>query len=215
MDDRTLRQDVLDELEFEPSIDAANIGVAVAGGVVTLTGHVTSYGQKHTVERIVGQVRGVKGIAEEIEVRLPGTGGTSDDEIARRAVQSLHWSAVVPDDAVQVKVQQGWITLTGKVEWNYQKAGAVETVRNLAGVAGINDLIELVPRISGSDVQARIEAALRRNALLEARGIEVTVAGNRVVLAGNVRNWAERHLAEQAAWATPGVTAVEDQLTIS
>lgn len=215
MDDTQLRQNVLDALEFEPSIDANDIGVAVENGVVTLSGYVANYTQKLTVERVVSQVRGVKGYAEEIDVRFAGTPGTADDEIAKRAVNSLHWSTVVPDGKVQVKVQKGWVTLTGTLDWNYQKIGAMEAVRNLEGVTGISNLIELKPHVSSLDVKKQIEAALKRNAQLESNAIRVNVAGNKVTLAGNVRAWFERHVAEQAAWATPGVTTVEDKLTIS
>jgi len=214
MNDISLRQSILDELEWEPSIDAASIGVAVKDGVATLTGHVSSFPQKLTVERLVGRIKGVKGYAEEIEVRLPGTVSTNDDEIAQRAVNSLHWSAVVPDGKVQVKVQRGWVTLTGTLDWNYQKSGATEAVRNLEGVTGVSNQIDLRSHVSSIDVKKHIEAALNRNAQLEARSIHVGVTGNKVTLAGNVKAWHERRVAEQAAWATPGVTAVEDNLTI-
>jgi osmotically-inducible protein OsmY len=215
MDDLSLRQNILDELEWEPSVDAANIGVAVKNGVATLTGHVSSFPQKLTVERLVGRIKGVKGYAEEIEVRLPGTVAASDDEIAQRAVNSLRWSTVVPDGKVQVKVQNGWITLTGALDWNYQKLGASDAVRNLEGVIGVSNLIELKSRVSSIDVRKHIQDALNRSAQLEASAIHVDVSGNKVTLAGNVKAWFERGIAERAAWATPGVTAVEDRLTIS
>lgn len=215
MHDLALRQSVLDELEFEPSIDAGNIGVATSNGVVTLTGYVSSYPQKLTVERIVSHIKGVRGYAEEIEVRLAGRVGGADDEIARRAVNALRWSTMVPDDRVQVKVQRGWITLTGTLEWNYQKIGAADAVRDLEGVTGINNMIELKPRVSATDVKRHIEDALNRSAQLDAAKINVDVEGNKVTLAGNVKAWFERRVAEQAAWSTPGVTAVEDKLTIS
>lgn len=215
MDDMALKHNVEDALEFEPSIDASNIGIAVENGVVTLTGHVSSYPQKLVVERVVSHVRGVKGYAEEIEVRFPGTVGTADDEIASRAISSLKWSTVVPDGRVQVKVQKGWITLTGTLDWNYQKGGATEALRGLVGVTGISNLIELRPRVTSHDVRKAIEGALKRHANLEASSIEISVSGNRVTLAGNVRAWHERRIAEQAAYATPGVSVVDDRLTIS
>lgn len=214
MNDKTLKQDILDELDFEPSIDASDIGVAVEDGIVTLSGHVASFGQKITVERLVGRVKGVKGIAVEIDVRYPGAVGNADDEIAKRAVNVLKWSNSVPADAVQVKVQDGWLTLTGTVDWNYQKTGAADAVRDLAGVTGISNQIALRPRVSSVDVKKHIEASLKRNAELEAKSIRVNVAGNKVILEGNVNAWHERRIAEQAAWRTPGVVAVDDRLTI-
>tara|TARA_R110002020_G_scaffold32448_4_gene99831 strand:+ start:2965 stop:3612 length:648 start_codon:yes stop_codon:yes gene_type:complete len=215
MNDRTLKQDIIDELEFEPSIDATDIGVAVEGGIVTLSGHVTSFAQKGTIERLVSRIKGVKGIAEEIDVRYPGTSGTADDEIAKRVLNSLKWSSVVPADKVQVKVQDGWVTLSGTLDWNYQKTGAADAVRNLHGVIGITNQIELRPRVSSIDVKKHIEDSLKRNAELEARSIRVNVAGNKVTLEGNVKAWHERRIAEQAAWSTPGVTTVDDRLTIA
>ncbi|KQX38167.1 ornithine aminotransferase [Devosia sp. Root436] len=215
MSDKTLKQDILDELDFEPSIDAADIGVAVEDGIVTLTGHVTTFGQKITVEKLVARVKGVKGIAVEIDVRYPGTAGNSDDEIAKRAVNMLKWSNSVPADKVQVKVQDGWVTLTGTVDWNYQKTGAADAVRDLAGVIGISNQIALRPRVSSIDVKKHIEDSLKRNAELEAKSIRVNVAGNKVILEGNVKAWYERRIAEQAAWAIPGVTMVDDRLTIA
>lgn len=215
MHDMTLRQDILDELEFEPSIDASNIGVTVTDSIVTLSGHVGSYAQKAIVEDVVGRVKGIRGIAEEIEVRLPGAVGTSDDEIVSRALNTLTWSTLIPAGKVQVKVEKGWLTLTGTLEWSYQKTGAADAVRHLAGVVGVSNLIELRPRLSPVDVKHKIEGALRRSAAIEADAIQVKVAGNRVTLEGNVRAWHERRVAEQAAWSTPGVTAVEDHLTVS
>lgn len=215
MNDRTLRQDIIDELDFEPSIDSSNIGVAVEDGIATLSGHVASYAQKTTVESVISRVKGVKGIAEEIEVRYPGEVGTSDDEIAKRAVSLIKWSSVVPADKVQVKVQKGWVTLTGTLEWSYQKVGAADVLRHLEGVTGIANMIELKPRVSKVDVKKHIEDALKRSAQVEANGIRVNVAGGKVTLEGNVKAWHERGVAEQAAWATSGVSVVDDRLTIS
>lgn len=215
MNDRTLRQDIIDELDFVPSIDASSIGVAVEDGIVTLSGHVASYTQKTTVERVIGRVKGVKGIAEEIEVRYPGAVGTSDDEIAKRAVSLIKWSSVVPADKVQVKVQKGWVTLTGTLEWNYQKTGAADVLRHLEGVTGIGNMIELKPRVSSVDVKKHIEDALKRSAEVEAKGIRINVSGGKVTLEGSVKAWHERGVAEQAAWATSGVSVVDDRLTIS
>ncbi|SDA61844.1 BON domain-containing protein [Mesorhizobium qingshengii] len=214
MTDITLRQNILDELEFEPSIDAAHIGVAVEDGIVTLTGHVSSYWEKTTAENVVKRVKGVKGLAEEIEVRLVGLKGTADDEIARRAVDAITWNVSIPRDKVQAKVQDGWITLTGKLEWQYQKNAAAEAVRGLAGVVGVANQIEITPRASVSDIKKRIENALKRDAETEAQTIRVIVQDGKVTLEGKVRAWSERQAAERAAWSSPGVRAVEDRISI-
>lgn len=214
MTDLALRQNILDELEFEPSIDAAHIGVAVEDGIVTLTGHVSSYWEKTTAENVVKRVKGVKGLAEEIEVRLVGLKGTADDEIAKRAVDAITWNVSIPRDKVQVKVQDGWITLTGKLEWQYQKNAAAEAVRGLAGVVGVANQIEINPRASVSDIKKRIENALKRNAETEAQTIRVKVLDGKVTLEGKVRAWSERQAAERAAWSSPGVRAVEDRISI-
>lgn len=214
MTDIALRQNILDELEFEPSIDAAHIGVAVEDGIVTLTGHVSSYWEKTTAENVVKRVKGVKGLAEEIEVRLVGLKGTADDEIARRAVDAITWNVSIPRDKVQVKVQDGWITLTGKLEWQYQKNAAAEAVRGLAGVVGVANQIEIAPRASVSDIKKRIENALKRDAETEAQTIRVNVRDGKVTLEGKVRAWSERQAAERAAWSSPGVRAVEDRISI-
>jgi len=215
MQDTTLRQNILDELEFEPSIDAANIGVAVDDGIVTLTGHVSTYWEKTTAVNLVSRIKGVKGIADEIEVRPAGVHVTTDDEIAKRAVQSIEWNVSIPKDRVQVKVHQGWVTLTGQVEWQYQKIAAGDAVRGLAGVKGISNNIEVTPRPSVSDIKKRIEDALKRDAELEAQAIRVSVLDGKVTLEGKVKAWSERQTAERAAWSAPGVRAVEDRISIS
>lgn len=212
--DKTLRQNIIDELEFEPSIDAADIGVAVENGVVTLTGHVATYLEKVTAEDVVKRVRGVRAIAEEIEVRPAGANITADDEIARRALNVIKWNTTIPEDHVQVKVQKGWVTLSGSVEWQYQKNAAASTVRNLSGVTGVSNLIQIKPKLSTFDIKKRIEDALKRDAELEAQGIRVDVHDGKVTLEGHVRAWAERQAAERAAWSAPGVKAVEDRITL-
>lgn len=215
MSDSSLRQDIIDELDFEPSIDAADIGVAVEDGVATLTGHVPTYAQKITVEDVVRRVKGVKGIAQQIEVRPFGTNRTADDEIAKRALSTINWNTAIPDDAVQVKVQEGWVTLTGKVEWQYQKAAAADAVRDLAGVVGVTNRIEIASRASAFDVKKRIEDALKRNAEIEAQAIRVNVLdGGKITLDGKVHAWSERRAAERAAWSAPGVRVVDDRITI-
>ncbi len=215
MSDNALRQDIVDELEFEPSIDAADIGVAVKNGVVTLSGHVATYAEKITAESVVRRVKGVKGIAEEIEVRPTGTHRTADDEIAKRAIETIKWSTSVPEGMVQVMVEKGWITLSGEVGWWYQKTAAADAVKGLAGVTGVSNHIELKPRASAGDVRKRIEDAFRRNAEVEAQAIKVDVlADGKVRLEGKVRFWSERSAAERAAWSAPGVKWVEDRITV-
>lgn len=215
MSDSILKQDIIDELDFEPSIDAADIGVAVDGGVVTLTGHVPTYAQKVKVEDVVRNVKGVKAIAQEMEVRPFGTHKTADDEIAKRAVNTIAWHTSIPGGAVQISVQSGWIKLTGKVEWQYQKTAAEDAMRHLAGVIGVTNQIEIKPRPSTHDIKQRIENALKRNAELEAQEIKVNVLGNGAVrLEGRVHAWSERRAAERAAWSAAGVRTVEDRITI-
>ncbi|NEH45704.1 BON domain-containing protein [Rhizobium leguminosarum] len=214
MDDITLRQNILDELEFDPSIDAASIGVAVDNGIVTLTGRVSSYSEKQTAEGVVKRVKGVRGIAEEIEVKVFSAYETSDEDIARRAASLIDWNVSVPKDTVQVKVQKGWVTLTGKVEWQYQKNAAAETVRDLGGVVGLSNLIEIAPRVSAADVKKRIEDASKRDAELESQGIRVEVSGGSVTLRGKVHTWSERRAAERAAWSAPGIKTLNDQIAV-
>jgi len=215
MNDLNLRQNVLDELEFEPRVHAANIGVAVEKGVVTLTGHVTSYAEKLAAETAALRVKGVRAVAQEIEVRYPSDKKSSDDEIATRALNIIAWDATVPDGEIQVKVQNGWITLSGDVDWNYQKAAAEHAVRKLSGVVGVSNFVAVKPRVAAYNVKERIENALKRNAEVEADQIQVHVSGSKVTLNGKVQTWYERSVAERAAWAEAGVTMVDDRLTIA
>jgi osmotically-inducible protein OsmY len=212
MTDKILRQAIVDELDFEPSVDAANIGVAVDKGVVTLTGHVSSYAEKIAAERAVQRVRGVQAIAENIEVRYPGHKQTADDQIADRALSIMAWDAQIPKDAVKVKVEKGWVTLTGAVDWQFQRMAAESAVRKLSGVVGVSNLIEVKPRVAPRDVKQKILDALKRNAELEADAIRVDVINDKVVLEGKVKAWYERGIAEKAAWSAPGVKTVQDNL---
>lgn len=214
MSDKQLRQDVLDELDFEPGVNAAHIGVAAEKGVVTLSGHVSSYVEKLAAERAARRVKGVQAIAEEIEVRYPGEKKTADDEIARRALEILRWNAIVPQDSVQLKVRDGWVTLTGQLDWQYQKDAAEDELRRLSGVSGILNTITVRPRVQPVEVKRKIEDAFRRHAEVEAQRVRVSVDGGKVLLQGNVRDWHERDAAEKAAWSAPGVYAVEDRLSI-
>ncbi len=215
MDDITLRQNILDELEFEPKVDAAEIGVTARDGIITLTGHVGTYAEKDAAEKAARRVKGVRAIAQEIDVRILGPRRTDDDDIARRAVKILDWNISIPKQMVQIRVCKGVVTLTGNVEWQYQKNAAAAAVRDLAGVVGVSNLIEVVPGVSADDVKKRIENALERDAELEARAIQVDVSGGKVTLKGKVRTWSERRAAERAAWSAPGVCALDDQLAIT
>ncbi|WP_099867919.1 BON domain-containing protein [Pararhizobium haloflavum] len=213
--DNTLRQNIIDELEFEPSIDAADIGVAVDNGVVTLTGHVATYSEKVTAEDVVKRVRGVRAIAEEIEVRPVGSYSTADDEIARRVLNVIKWNTTIPEESIQVKVQKGWVSLSGTLEWQYQKNAVASAVRNLTGVIGVSNLIQIKPKATTADIKKRIEEAFKRDAEIEAQGIRVGVRDGKVTLEGHVKVWAERQAAERAAWSAPGVKAVEDRITLT
>ena len=215
MTDLSLRKTILEELEFTPEIDAASIGVAVDNGVVTLSGHVNSYAQKVSAERAVKGIKGVRAVAEEIQVRLEKGAGTADDTIATRALNILKWSVDVPDGDIKVIVQNGRVTLEGEVDWQYQKETVERAVHKLSGVVGIDNLLTLRARVNAVDVQQRIEDALKRNAEVDAKEIHVKVEGDVVKLEGRVHLWRERKIAERAAWSVPGVKQVEDHLLLA
>ena len=215
MNDKILRKNVEDALDWQPAIDASKIGVAVEAGVVTLTGYVPSYAAKYDAERSVKRVSGVRGVVAHLEVRLPGGNAVSDDEVAKRALESLNWATAFPRDSVQVSVEGGWITLTGELLWQYQKAAAAAAVINLLRVKGVINEIALKPQARPWIIKSRIQKALARGAELEAKGIRVDVLGETVTLAGNVRSWYERERAEDAAWMAPGVRAVIDHLQVA
>ena len=214
MTDSSLKQAVLDELNWQPSVEAAHIGVTAKDGVVTLTGHVGSLAEKLAAERAAGSVFGVKAIAEELEVRYPFEKKEDDADIAQRVLQVLSWDIEVPKDKVKVKVEKGLVTLSGDLDWYYQRSAAEADVRKLPGVIGLNNIIVLKPRVQASNVRDKIEAAFKRNAQIEADNITVTTDGGKVTLGGNVDTWYERSLAEGTAWSAPGVTQVENRLTV-
>jgi osmotically-inducible protein OsmY len=215
MNDKNLRTAILDELEWEPSINAEHIGVAVDDGVATLSGHVHSYAEKMAAETAVRRVKGVRGIAEKIEIRYPGDKKTADDQIAKRALDVMEWASTIPKSGVQVKVQHGVVTLTGVVDWFYQKEDAENAVRKLSGVMAVINDIKIKQRPQPADIKLKIEQALKRNAEVEADSIRVAVNNGRVTLEGKVKAWYERDLAERTAWSAPGVTAVEDRIQIN
>lgn len=214
MTDKQLRQRVIDELDFDPSIDSADIGVAADNGVVTLTGHAPSYFEKLAAERATWRVKGVKAIAQEIKVRLANDKKTNDDEIAKRALDVLAWSVPSVSDSVRVAVQDGFITLTGAVGWNYERQAIESAVRGLSGLRGVFNNIAIKPAASHADIKDRIARALERHADVEAERIDVTIRDGHVTLDGDVDTWEERNAVENAAWAAPGVYTVEDRLRI-
>lgn len=211
--DKQLQADVIAELSWEPSVHAAQIGVEVTHGVVTLAGHVATYAEKWNAEAAAQRVWGVKALAVEMEVKLGTLGQRNDGDIAESATNMLDWATSVPDDAVKVKVESGWITLSGSVDWQFQKHAATDSVRYLAGVRGVSDQIAIKPRAKVSVVKADIEAALKRRASEDAKDITVRVDGTQVTLGGTVHSLAERELAKNTAWGAPGVHSVVDEMT--
>jgi len=213
--DSQLQHDVMAELEWDPSIHHTDIGVAVTGGVVTLSGFVRSYAEKMEAEKAVHRVAGTRAIAEELKVRYPADAKTSDTEIAKRIVDVLAWDALVPSDRISVKVEQGYVTLTGMVDWFYQKEAARRAAGRITGVVGISNLITLRQVPVASDIKARIMAAISRSATADAASVTVLTDGGKVTLGGRVKAWTERQIAERAAWAAPGVTSIEDNIIIA
>ena len=214
--DTELQRGVMEALAWEPSIDAAGIGVSVESGIVMLSGTVKSLPQKWTAVRVAQHVGGVNAVTDEITVKLPGDSERSDTDIARAAVNALDWNVSVPRNRVKVVVERGHVTLEGEVRFHYEKIAAERAVRHLIGVTGVNNIISVKPpRVSVGDVKHRIEEALERAAEIDAGKISVEAANGKVTLKGTVKSWTERDEAEWAAWAAPGVSGVENHIRIT
>lgn len=214
-DDLILQQMVIDELMYDPRVDAAHIGVSIRDGVVSLSGHVASFAEKQAAEQAVRRVKGVRAVAQELAVALPADKRTADDEIAARAVRILDWDVLIPPRSIDVKVEHGIVTLSGTVNWGFERTEAEDDVRKLGGVVSVLNDIRVRPRVADEDVRGAIRAALERHAELEASRITVAVEDGKVVLSGTTESWGERQELERAAWSAPGVTEVENHVVIA
>jgi len=213
--DKEIERDVRDELAWDPDLDATDIAVTVRKGVVTLTGFTKSYTDKYEAEAAAKRVAGVAGVANDIEVRMPSIDERPDPEIARDAVSALNSQLPISSENIKIVVKNGWVTLEGQVEWQYQKSTAEAAVRRIKGVKGVSNLIQIKPRAQPSEIRRKIMDAFKRNAEVDANRIVVETEGSKVILKGTVRSWIEREEAERVAWAAPGVTQVEDQIVVA
>ncbi|MCX7279913.1 MAG: BON domain-containing protein [Burkholderiales bacterium] len=215
--DSQLKHDVLDELKWEPSVNATNVGVEVRDGIVTLAGRVESFSEKWHAERAVQRVHGVRGLAVDVNVELPGLRQHTDADIAAAARNILDWATNIPKKSISVMVENGWLTLSGTVDWSYQRLAAAQAVRHLLGVTGLSDQIVLksVPASDPHAVKVAIEAALKRRAVDSANSISVTMLGTEATLTGMAGSWSEREFAEEAAWCTAGVRSVVDRISVT
>jgi osmotically-inducible protein OsmY len=213
--DSEIERDVKEEIQWDPDIDATDIAVTVKKGVVTLAGFVKSYTDKYEAEAAAKRVAGVAAVANDLEVRMPSVDERPDPDIARDAVAAIKSQLPISSEHIKVVVKNGWVTLEGQVEWQYQRQTAENAVRRLKGVKGVSNLIQLKPQAQPSEIKRKIQEAFRRNAEVDANRIVVETWGSEVVLKGTVRSWIEREEAERVAWSAPGVTKVEDQIIVS
>jgi osmotically-inducible protein OsmY len=213
--DTELRRAVEDELEWEPSVSATEIGVAVHDGIVTLTGYVPRYTEKRAAARAAKRVRGVKAVANDIEVRIPSDSGRTDAEIAQAAYDAVKWATMVPDDQIDISVSNGWVYLEGDVNWQYQKAAAEEAAHALVGVRGVINTIDVKPETSATAIKSNIEAAFRRSAALGGKNIRVESQDGKITLSGLLHSWSQHDEAERTAWAAPGVSEVENLIAVT
>jgi osmotically-inducible protein OsmY len=213
--DSEIERDVKDELQWDPELDASDIAISVKDGVVTLAGFVRSYTDKYEAEAAAKRVAGVVGLANDIEIRMPSVDQRPDPDIARDAVAAIKFQLPVSHDKIKVIVKNGWVTLEGDVEWQFQKTTAENAVRSLKGVLGVVNSIHVKPRAQASDIKRKIQDALKRSAEIDANRIKVDTNGSEVILKGTVRSWFEREEAERVAWSAPGVTTVDDRIVVS
>jgi osmotically-inducible protein OsmY len=213
--DSEIERDVKDELQWDPDLDATNIAVSVKDGVVTLAGYVKSYTDKYEAEAAAKRVASVRAFANDLEVRLPSVDERPDPDIARDAVAAIKSQLPISSEHIKVVVKNGWVSLEGQVEWQYQRQTAEKAVRRIKGVKGVSNLIQLGPRAQPEDIKRKIQEAFKRNAEVDANRIMVETNGSEVILKGTVRSWVEREEAERVAWSAPGVTKVEDRIAVS
>lgn len=213
--DAEIQHDVQDELKWEPYLQASQIGVGVNHGIVTLSGEVDSYSKKLRAEEAAKRVSGVAAVVQEIDVKLSAFGKRTDADIAEAALNALKWNTIVPHEKLQVKVENGWITLDGETEWEYEKTAARRSVEHLSGVKGVTNRVNVAPRTSSGEIKQKIHAAFVRSAAVDSEKIHVETNGNKVVLKGTVRSLAEKEEAENAAWLAPGVNSVENKIQVA
>ncbi len=212
--DAEIQKHVMEELKWEPAIHSSEVGVAVKNGVVTLSGTVDTYQEKKMAEKAALKVAGVKGIAEDIEIRLSYHDQKTDAELAQAVVNALKWNALVPDDKIKIKVENAWVTAQGMVEWAYEQNAVRDAIASIVGIKGISNLVKVTPKLDPADVKKKISAAFERNAIIDANSIHIENIGSKVVLTGKVSSYSEKREAEHVAWNAPGVSSVENNIEV-